>query len=245
MVGGMLRGQHLPAAVLEQIVAKTDGIPLFVEEVTKAVLEAGGYGDVQEQDVAIRCRRWPFPPRYTRRCWLGSIGWGAAAWRNWSYLGASSLCPAAGCRTTGDGPLQRDLAALVTAECCCINAAAPAGRIRIQACPDPGSCLRIGAATRAPADPPAPRPGAGGTVSEMAATQPELLAHHALRGELREGRGLFHQAGAQALARSANREAMTSFEQALKPCNTSPTATTHACRPSIFASLCAMRSGPG
>ena len=40
MVEAMLGGQRLPAAVLAQIVAKTDGIPLFVEEVTKAVLEA-------------------------------------------------------------------------------------------------------------------------------------------------------------------------------------------------------------
>ena len=31
----------LPADVLKQIVAKTDGNPLFVEELTKAVLEAG------------------------------------------------------------------------------------------------------------------------------------------------------------------------------------------------------------
>ena len=31
----------LPAAVVEQIVAKTDGVPLFVEEVTKTVLESG------------------------------------------------------------------------------------------------------------------------------------------------------------------------------------------------------------
>ena len=31
----------MPDEVLTQIVAKTDGVPLFVEELTKAVLEAG------------------------------------------------------------------------------------------------------------------------------------------------------------------------------------------------------------
>src|SRR4029453_8298068 len=31
----------LPAEVVEQIVAKTDGVPLFVEELTKMVLESG------------------------------------------------------------------------------------------------------------------------------------------------------------------------------------------------------------
>jgi class 3 adenylate cyclase/tetratricopeptide (TPR) repeat protein len=34
-------GKALPSEVLDQIVAKTDGVPLFVEELTKTVLEAG------------------------------------------------------------------------------------------------------------------------------------------------------------------------------------------------------------
>ena len=31
----------MPAEVVNQIIAKTDGVPLFVEELTKTVLEAG------------------------------------------------------------------------------------------------------------------------------------------------------------------------------------------------------------
>ena len=31
----------MPAEVLEQILTKTDGVPLFVEELTKMVLESG------------------------------------------------------------------------------------------------------------------------------------------------------------------------------------------------------------
>ncbi len=34
-------GRKLPAEVLAQIVAKTDGVPLFVEELTKNMLESG------------------------------------------------------------------------------------------------------------------------------------------------------------------------------------------------------------
>jgi class 3 adenylate cyclase len=41
MVHGMTDGKTLPHEVLAQIVAKTDGVPLFVEEITKAILEAG------------------------------------------------------------------------------------------------------------------------------------------------------------------------------------------------------------
>ncbi len=40
MVEGLTGNKALPAEVLEQIVAKTDGVPLFVEELTKAVLES-------------------------------------------------------------------------------------------------------------------------------------------------------------------------------------------------------------
>jgi predicted ATPase len=41
MVGGVAGGKVLPAEVLEQIIDKTDGVPLFVEELTKTVLESG------------------------------------------------------------------------------------------------------------------------------------------------------------------------------------------------------------
>ena len=41
MVDRVAGGKALPAEVMEQIVAKTDGVPLFVEELTKTVLESG------------------------------------------------------------------------------------------------------------------------------------------------------------------------------------------------------------
>jgi class 3 adenylate cyclase/predicted ATPase len=41
MVERLTGGRALPAEVLDQILAKTDGVPLFVEELTKAVLESG------------------------------------------------------------------------------------------------------------------------------------------------------------------------------------------------------------
>ena len=41
MVAQVTGGRVLPAEVMKQIVAKTDGNPLFVEELTKAVLETG------------------------------------------------------------------------------------------------------------------------------------------------------------------------------------------------------------
>jgi class 3 adenylate cyclase/predicted ATPase len=41
MVEGMTGGKALPPEVVQQIVAKTDGVPLFVEELTKTVVESG------------------------------------------------------------------------------------------------------------------------------------------------------------------------------------------------------------
>jgi class 3 adenylate cyclase/predicted ATPase len=41
IVTGMTDGTSFPAEVLQQILAKTDGVPLFVEEITKAILESG------------------------------------------------------------------------------------------------------------------------------------------------------------------------------------------------------------
>jgi predicted ATPase len=41
MVDRMTDGQGLPPEVLEEVIKKTDGVPLFVEELTKSVLESG------------------------------------------------------------------------------------------------------------------------------------------------------------------------------------------------------------
>ena len=41
MVSALAGGKALPAALLEQILTRTDGVPLFVEELTKSILESG------------------------------------------------------------------------------------------------------------------------------------------------------------------------------------------------------------
>src|SRR5262249_55521354 len=51
-------GRALPAEVMNQIVAKTDGNPLFVEELTKAVLE----GDILVKDAEGYRLDGPLPP---------------------------------------------------------------------------------------------------------------------------------------------------------------------------------------
>jgi class 3 adenylate cyclase/predicted ATPase len=41
MINSLTGGKTLPAVVVEQVVAKTDGVPLFVEELVKMILESG------------------------------------------------------------------------------------------------------------------------------------------------------------------------------------------------------------
>src|SRR5262244_3881792 len=48
IVTGMTDGKTFPAEVLQQIIAKTDGVPLFVEEITKSLLESGQLRAVDE-----------------------------------------------------------------------------------------------------------------------------------------------------------------------------------------------------
>jgi class 3 adenylate cyclase/predicted ATPase len=43
MISDLATGKELPAEVLEMIISKTDGVPLFVEEMTKAILETNAF----------------------------------------------------------------------------------------------------------------------------------------------------------------------------------------------------------
>jgi predicted ATPase len=52
LIDGVTSDKALPASIRQDIISRTDGIPLFVEEMTKAVLEAGA-GEAAEQAVAL------------------------------------------------------------------------------------------------------------------------------------------------------------------------------------------------
>jgi predicted ATPase len=46
-------GKTLPHEVLQQIIAKTDGVPLFIEEITKSLLESGQLNVVDDHYALI------------------------------------------------------------------------------------------------------------------------------------------------------------------------------------------------
>ena len=53
MIDGVIGNKVLPANTRQDIIERTDGIPLFVEEMTKAVLEAGGEGAAERTVAGI------------------------------------------------------------------------------------------------------------------------------------------------------------------------------------------------
>ena len=60
MIDGVSGNKLIPSNIRQDIIERTDGIPLFVEEMTKAVLEAEGEGEAQRTgrrcSIAVRCR---------------------------------------------------------------------------------------------------------------------------------------------------------------------------------------------
>ena len=58
IISEVIGNKALPREVEEQIIDKADGIPLFVEELTKSVLESELVQDVGDRDIAIG----PCPP---------------------------------------------------------------------------------------------------------------------------------------------------------------------------------------
>ena len=76
LVAAMTKGKALPAEVLNQIVAHTDGVPLFIEELTKTVLESGMLRDAGDRydltgPLPLLAIPWPCMP-HCRRAWIAS-----------------------------------------------------------------------------------------------------------------------------------------------------------------------------
>ena len=53
MIERVVGNKHLPANIRQDIIERTDGVPLFVEEMTKAVLEAGSESAAEHTAAAI------------------------------------------------------------------------------------------------------------------------------------------------------------------------------------------------
>jgi class 3 adenylate cyclase/predicted ATPase len=213
-------GKHLPEAVRQQIVEKTDGVPLFVEEMAKAVLEAGVLKEINGHYAltgAISALSIPatlhdsLMARLDRLVTAKAVAqYGAVIGRQFSYalLHAVSHLDAA--------TLRRDLGRLVEAELLYQRGLPPGATYTFKHAliqdTAYASLLR------------STRQGYHRRIAEvlqaqfpaLAATQPELLARHYTEAGLHaEAIGYWHQAGAQAIQRSAHPEAVSHLRNGL------------------------------
>ena len=162
-------GKPLPAEVLQQVVRKTDGVPLFVEELTKMVLESGllrEHGDGYELV-------GPLPPlaipttlhdslmaRLDRLAVVKEVAQlGATLGRMFSYALLQAVSP------LDQGALQRALARARGRRAPLPTGRATAGDVRLQARPHPGRGLPVLAQEHPAGVPSTHCAGAGGAVS--------------------------------------------------------------------------------
>ena len=181
MIERITGGKALPAEVVQQIVARTDGVPLFVEELTKAILESGL---LQEREDRYELTG-PLPPlaipatlHDSLMARLDRLAAGKEVAQLAAILGRTfpyellGLSPRWTRHTpAGPGAPGGGRIALPARR-------ATAGHVSVQTCPDPGGGLSVAAQEHTAAVSPADCPGAGGAVPRHGETQPELLAHH-------------------------------------------------------------------
>jgi class 3 adenylate cyclase/tetratricopeptide (TPR) repeat protein len=230
MTGRVAHGKALPPEVLEQVAAKTDGVPLFVEELTKMVLESGL---LQEREERYELTG-PLPPlaipatlhdslmaRLDRLAAVkGLAQLGATLGREFAYelLQAVALWD--------EETLHRGLHQLVEAEFLyqrglppqatylfkhtLIQEAAYQSLLRSTRQQHHQSIAQV-LETSFP---------------EVSETQPELLAHHYTEaGLMAQALPLWQQAGQRALQRSANLEGIEHLTRGLAVLATLPDTT--------------------
>ena len=95
MIDGVVGNKLLPASIRQDIIERTDGIPLFVEEMTKAVLEAESEGEAQQTAAAVPSPALAVPAslQASLMARLDRLGLRRRSRRSERRLGASSLIP--------------------------------------------------------------------------------------------------------------------------------------------------------
>src|SRR5882762_6539924 len=219
MIDGVVGNKFIPTSVRHDIIERTDGIPLFVEEMTKAVLEAGSEGGAERTVASIPSPTLSVPAslQASLMARLDRLGpakevaqIGAAIGREFSYalLSAVATKPepelaSALDRLIGAGLLFRQGVlphASYLFKHALVQDAAYGTLLR-----EPRRALhaRIAEAIES-------------QFADVAELQPELLAHHFTKaGLIEKASALWGKAGQRSLARSALVEATAQLSRAL------------------------------
>ena len=219
MIDLVTGNKPLPASIRLDIIERTDGIPLFVEEMTKAVLEAESQGDAQQTAAAIPSIALAVPASLhaslmARLDRLGSAKEvaqiGAAIGREFSHSLLAAVV------AEPEAKLQSALDRIMTAGLLIRQGAPPHATYLFKHAlvqdAAYGTLLRE------------PRRALHARIAEtldtqfaeIAERQPELLARHCTEaGLIEKAAGLWGKAGRRSLERSALVEATTQFTRAL------------------------------
>jgi class 3 adenylate cyclase/predicted ATPase len=214
-------GKALPSTVVQQIVQKTDGVPLFVEELTKTVLESGLLREAEGHyeltgplpSLAIPATlQDSLMARLDRLATAKEVAQlGAAIGREFSY----ELLRAVAVAT--DAELQPALAKLVAAEVLYQRRLPPQAHYLFKhALIQDAAYQSLLKSTRQQYHQQIAQVLVE-RFAEITETQPELLAHHYTEaGLIQQALPYWQRAGERATQRSANVEAVTHLTKALE-----------------------------
>ncbi|MBR1211990.1 adenylate/guanylate cyclase domain-containing protein [Bradyrhizobium sp. JYMT SZCCT0180] len=227
LIDRIVGGRMLPAGIRRDIIERADGIPLFVEEMTKAVLEAESEGEARRTAAAVPSPTLAVPASLhaslmARLDRLGAAKEvaqkGAAIGREFSYALLTAV--------TGkpDAELGSALDRLIAA-----------GLLFRQGVPPHATYLfkhalvqdaAYGTLLREPRRALHARIANAleGQFADVVATHPQLLAHHCTEaGLIEKAAGLWGEAGQRSLARSALVEGAAQLTRAINQITTLPT----------------------
>ena len=225
-------GKALPVEVREQLLTKTDGIPLFVEELTKMVMESGL---VREVDGRFELEG-PLPPlaipatlhdslvtRLDRLAAAKPVAQlGATIGREFSFDLLQAIAP------VDDTVLQSALEQLVDAELLYQQGTLPrANYVFKHALIQQAAYQSLLKSTRQHYHQRIAK-ALLEIFAETVDTQPELLAHHYTEaGLVAHALPYWHRAGQRAIERSANLEAISHLKKGLEAIKALPPAPEH------------------
>jgi predicted ATPase/class 3 adenylate cyclase len=236
MVERVTGGKTLPAEIVQQIVSKTDGVPLFVEELTKTVVESGLVRDEGDRYVGAHGGA-PIPPlaipatlqdslmaRLDRLAPVKEIAQlGATLGREFSYEVLQAVSP------IDEGSLQQGLRQLVEVELLYQRGLPPQATYLFKHALIQDTAYQSLLKSK--------RQQYHQKIAQVLAeqfpdtneAQPELLAHHYTEANLlAQAIPFWQQAGQKAIRRSANVEASSHLTKGLELLKTLPDTPEHA-----------------
>lgn len=227
IIEGVTQGKALPGDLVEQILSRTDGVPLFIEELTRTLLESGllrETADSYVRDGALPSRAIPTSLQASLAARLDMLGEardvatiGAAIGREFSHAliaAVSALAPA---------ELDVALARLATSGLIARSGTPPDARYTFKHALIQDAAYATMLKSR--------RQRLHSSIAEalverfpaLAENQPEIVAHHFTEaGRAGEAIGHWVKAGRLAQGRWANREAAIFLERALDGLKTLP-----------------------